>query len=204
MMDRSARTTNTGDIAPGNRDAASADSKDAEGIRQQHQARVQDLPLYVEGTLGFSNYDPKFVAIRGDERREIPTKWSSFTATGGIGWEKFLGIVGNDFRIGWVQTCPALEEILDKRRVKCFLVDRFRIGVERARGVGAILWPRIRAGGECRERHRQRVVRKSIEGLGHLRGHRSEPQDIKVDEFRGGLQLKVLLCDVASADNHQF
>lgn len=47
----------------------------------------QDFPLYLEGTLGYSRFDPKFIASDGVEQREIPVKWNSFSATGGIGWD---------------------------------------------------------------------------------------------------------------------
>jgi hypothetical protein len=46
-----------------------------------------DFPLYLEGTLGYSRYDPQFVVSNGDQSRKIPTKWNSLTATGGIGWD---------------------------------------------------------------------------------------------------------------------
>lgn len=45
------------------------------------------VPLYMEGTLGWARYDPKFVATQGAESREIPTKWNSAVATVGIGWD---------------------------------------------------------------------------------------------------------------------
>ena len=44
-------------------------------------------PIYLEGTLGYSRYDPQFVISDGDQSRRIPTKWNSLTATGGIGWD---------------------------------------------------------------------------------------------------------------------
>jgi len=51
------------------------------------------FPLYLEGFLGFNRYDPTFVATNGEEQRKIPTKWNTFTGTGGIGW---------DFRVPFV------------------------------------------------------------------------------------------------------
>lgn len=45
------------------------------------------FPLYLEGTLGYSRYDPEFVATHGSESRKIPVKWNSLTTTGGIGWD---------------------------------------------------------------------------------------------------------------------
>ncbi|MGL5812627.1 MAG: hypothetical protein ACRCYW_04740 [Aeromonas sp.] len=46
-----------------------------------------DFPIYLEGTLGYSRYDPQFVFSDGTDTRTIPTKWNSLTATGGIGWD---------------------------------------------------------------------------------------------------------------------
>lgn len=45
------------------------------------------FPLYLEGTMGYSRYDPQFVVSDGDQSRSIPTKWNSLTATGGVGWD---------------------------------------------------------------------------------------------------------------------
>ena len=47
----------------------------------------REFPLYIEGTVGYSRYDPKFIASRGNEQRLIPIKWNSLSATGGIGWD---------------------------------------------------------------------------------------------------------------------
>ncbi|BAF73320.1 autotransporter domain-containing protein [Sulfurovum sp. NBC37-1] len=47
----------------------------------------QDFPLYLEGTVGYSRYDPKFAASNGDEKISIPVKWNSLSITGGIGWD---------------------------------------------------------------------------------------------------------------------
>ena len=46
-----------------------------------------NFPLYLEGTVGYSRYDPKFLATRGESERRIKIKWNSFSATGGIGWD---------------------------------------------------------------------------------------------------------------------
>lgn len=45
------------------------------------------FPVYLEGTLGYSRYDPHFILSNGAESRRIPTKWNSLTTTGGIGWD---------------------------------------------------------------------------------------------------------------------
>nr|WP_225590339.1 hypothetical protein [Achromobacter sp. ACM02] len=47
----------------------------------------KSVPIYLEGVLAASRYDPTFVATQGAESRSIPTKWNSFSATGGIGWD---------------------------------------------------------------------------------------------------------------------
>ncbi len=47
----------------------------------------QDFPLYLEGTVGYARYDPKFIASNGDEELSIPVKWNSLSFTGGIGWD---------------------------------------------------------------------------------------------------------------------
>ncbi len=45
------------------------------------------FPVYLEGVLAASRYDPTFVATQGAEERRIRTKWNSISATGGIGWD---------------------------------------------------------------------------------------------------------------------
>ncbi|TNV21702.1 hypothetical protein FH968_06335 [Buttiauxella sp. B2] len=47
----------------------------------------EEFPIYLEGTLGYSRYDPQFVFSNGTESRKIPVKWNSLNATGGIGWD---------------------------------------------------------------------------------------------------------------------
>ena len=46
----------------------------------------RELPLYLEGTLGYSRYDPTFVASNGQVERSVAAKWDAYSATGGIGW----------------------------------------------------------------------------------------------------------------------
>lgn len=45
------------------------------------------VPIYLEGTMSYSRYDPHFILTNGTETRKVPTKWNSLTATGGIGWD---------------------------------------------------------------------------------------------------------------------
>ena len=40
---------------------------------------------FVEGSLGLSRYDPKFIATDGMEQRRIPAKWTTIAGTGGVG-----------------------------------------------------------------------------------------------------------------------
>jgi hypothetical protein len=47
----------------------------------------ESFPLYLEGNLGYSRYDPKFIISNGQEQRSVPVKWNSFVATGGVGWD---------------------------------------------------------------------------------------------------------------------
>src|SRR5689334_4104043 len=47
----------------------------------------KSLPLYLEGNAAYARYDPVFVVSDGADRRRLPTKWNSFSATGGIGWD---------------------------------------------------------------------------------------------------------------------
>ena len=47
----------------------------------------KDVPLYLEGTAAYSRYDPTFLVSDGTNSREVPVKWNSLSATGGIGWD---------------------------------------------------------------------------------------------------------------------
>ncbi|MGE6917471.1 hypothetical protein [Achromobacter kerstersii] len=47
----------------------------------------KSVPIYLEGVLAGSRYDPAFIASDGTESRKIPAKWTSVSATGGIGWD---------------------------------------------------------------------------------------------------------------------
>jgi hypothetical protein len=71
------------------------------------------FPLYLEGTVAYSRYDPTFVATEGTQQRPLPAKWNTASTTIGIGWDfaitdelKFrpilngtLGRVASDLRI---------------------------------------------------------------------------------------------------------
>jgi len=47
----------------------------------------KQTPLYLEGNAAYARYDPIFVVSDGTEERQVPTRWNSFSATGGIGWD---------------------------------------------------------------------------------------------------------------------
>jgi hypothetical protein len=73
------------------------------------------FPLWLEGLVGFNRYDPKFVATNGEEEREVPTKWNTFTGTGGIGWDFIMPFYRDlrlrpifNFSIGHVETDSAV------------------------------------------------------------------------------------------------
>lgn len=74
----------------------------------------RSFPLYMEGTIAYSRYDPTFVATDGAEQRALPTRWNTFSGTVGIGWDfpitnelvfrpilnGTIGRVSSDLRIG--------------------------------------------------------------------------------------------------------
>ncbi|WP_213302709.1 hypothetical protein [Paraburkholderia sacchari] len=74
----------------------------------------KSFPLYLEGTLAYSRYDPIFIASDGAQQRAIPTKWNTFSGTVGIGWDfriadelvfrpilnGTLGRVSSDLKVG--------------------------------------------------------------------------------------------------------
>ena len=47
----------------------------------------KSFPLYLEGNLAYTRWDPTFIASNGTEQREIPVKWNSLAGTVGIGWD---------------------------------------------------------------------------------------------------------------------
>ena len=46
----------------------------------------ESVPLYLEGFLGYSRYDPLFVATLGAESTRLPIRWNSVSTTIGVGW----------------------------------------------------------------------------------------------------------------------
>lgn len=47
----------------------------------------EDFPLYLEGSAAYSRYDPRFILTNGQDSRRVPLKWTTVSATGGIGWD---------------------------------------------------------------------------------------------------------------------
>lgn len=103
----------------------------------------RDVPLYLEGTAAYSRYDPTFVVSDGTDSRSIPTKWNSFSATAGVGWdfpiarELVLRPILN-FSLGTVQSDlkVAAEYIGNKTGKDISFLDRGRLDVA---GIGGSL-----------------------------------------------------------------
>lgn len=47
----------------------------------------ESIPIYMEGFIGWSRYDPLLVFSDGVENAQVPLKWTNVSATGGIGYE---------------------------------------------------------------------------------------------------------------------
>lgn len=47
----------------------------------------KSLPLYLEGAIAYSRYDPVFVASNGLQSRKLPARWNTLSGTAGIGWD---------------------------------------------------------------------------------------------------------------------
>jgi hypothetical protein len=45
------------------------------------------FPLYMEGFLGYSRVDPRFVFSDGQTQTRLPVRWNSVSASGGLGWD---------------------------------------------------------------------------------------------------------------------
>ena len=100
----------------------------------------KSFPLYLEGAIAYSRYDPTFIATDGTESRRIPTRWNTVTGTGGIGWDFpitdelvfrpifdiALGKVASDLRVGEF----LLEQRLDRN------IDFLDGGTMNAYGIG--------------------------------------------------------------------
>ncbi|MBS0451583.1 MAG: hypothetical protein JSS14_09740 [Proteobacteria bacterium] len=47
----------------------------------------KSFPIYLEGAIAYSRYDPTFIASAGADVRRVPTRWNTLTGTGGVGWD---------------------------------------------------------------------------------------------------------------------
>jgi len=47
----------------------------------------KSFPLYLEGAIAYSRYDPTFIATNGTESRPLPTRWNTVSGTIGVGWD---------------------------------------------------------------------------------------------------------------------
>ncbi|SFL87890.1 hypothetical protein [Variovorax sp. OV329] len=47
----------------------------------------KSFPLYLEGAIAYSRYDPTFIASNGVDARRLPTRWNTLTGTAGVGWD---------------------------------------------------------------------------------------------------------------------
>ncbi|MCA8878594.1 MAG: autotransporter outer membrane beta-barrel domain-containing protein [Rhodobacteraceae bacterium] len=45
------------------------------------------IPIYLEGYLGYNRYDPVLIVTQGAQTSQLPLKWTSVAATGGVGYE---------------------------------------------------------------------------------------------------------------------
>ncbi len=71
------------------------------------------FPLYMEGFIAGSRYDPRFVFSDGQQQRALPARWNNATSTIGLGWDfpitdtisfrpiinGSLGVVASDARL---------------------------------------------------------------------------------------------------------
>jgi hypothetical protein len=47
----------------------------------------EEVPLYLEGFVGYTRYDPKFIFSGGTQTREVSAKWTGVAGTVGVGWD---------------------------------------------------------------------------------------------------------------------
>ncbi len=111
----------------------------------------RDVPIYLEGTLGYSRYDPKFLASDGVDQSTLPLRWNSVSLSGGIGWDFRL----NDELVLRPILNIALGQVVSDLQAGEFLVNRklgsdfnfIRNGSMNAVGLGGSLmldWERVR------------------------------------------------------------
>jgi hypothetical protein len=114
-----------------------------------------DLPLYLEGTVGYSLYDPIFLVTAGQEERSVSTRWHTLSASGGVGWDfpiaenlKFRPILNVSF--GRITTDGSIAGF-DSDELTGNQIDFLRNGELNALGVGGTVmldYERYRPEGE--------------------------------------------------------
>lgn len=85
----------------------------------------RDVPIYLEGTLGYSRYDPKFLASDGIDQSTLPLRWNSVSLSGGIGWDFRL----NDELVLRPIFNIALGQVVSDLQAGEFLINR-KLGTE--------------------------------------------------------------------------
>lgn len=103
------------------------------------------FPLYLEGALGASRYDPTFLVSDGQEQRAIPTRWTNVAATGGVGWDFPLNESKNlvirpifNFSLGEVLSDATAAQFLVNRKTDKN-IDFIQSGSLNAYGLGGSL-----------------------------------------------------------------
>ena len=111
----------------------------------------RDHPVYLEGTLGYSRYDPKFVVSDGATQMTLPLRWNNLSVTGGIGWdfaltnELFLRPILN-ISLGEIASDLKIAEVVIER-VQDREINFLKNGAMTAYGYGGSLmldWERVR------------------------------------------------------------
>ena len=104
-----------------------------------------NFPLYLEGTLGGSRYDPKLLVSDGQEQHMLPVRWTNAAATGGIGWDIPLNASKDlvirpifNFSIGEATSDAAAAQFLINRRTDSN-IDFIKNGSLNVYGLGGSL-----------------------------------------------------------------
>ncbi|TJZ68998.1 hypothetical protein FAZ21_15115 [Chitiniphilus eburneus] len=139
----------------------------------------KSLPLYLEGAIAYSRYDPEFVVTQGAETRVVPVKWNTVSATGGIGWdfpiadELVLRPIAN-FALGYMASDASLANWFVGQRTG-YELDFLNDGNLAAAGWGGSLmldYEHYRPGYEIDVELRYTYIRlESIGGSEAVKGH---------------------------------
>ena len=93
----------------------------------------KSFPLYLEGTLGYSRYDPDFIASNGEQEQSIPVKWNSLGMLSGTGRRSPPAISALAIRIlpiamaSMVTNMIATSRVEGLSMVRSFIDDKFSI-----------------------------------------------------------------------------